>query len=160
GKDAYMILKMNSLSDEGMILKLYEASNAGVKIRLIVRGMCCLVPQQPGFSENITVISIVDRFLEHARVWIFGNDGNEKIYLSSADWMTRNIDRRLEVSFPVVDPLLVKEIKDILDLQLRDNTKARVINAANDNTYVKKRKNEMSYRAQLDTYHYLKQKNK
>ncbi|WP_134090329.1 polyphosphate kinase 1 [Olivibacter sp. XZL3] len=160
GKDAYMILKMNSLSDEGMILKLYEASNAGVKIQLIVRGMCCLVPQQPGYSENITVISIVDRFLEHARLWIFGNDGNEKVYLSSADWMTRNIDRRLEVSFPIVDPLLIKELRDIIDIQLRDNTKARVINATNDNRYVKKKKNESSYRAQLDTYNYLKQKNK
>src|SRR5690606_7031495 len=97
GGKAYMILKMNSLTDEPTIQKLYEASNSGVRIRLIVRGMCCLIPGQPGFSENITVRSIVDRFLEHARVWIFGNEGEELIYLASADLMSRNIDRRVEV---------------------------------------------------------------
>jgi len=156
GRDAYMILKMNSLSDEEVIFKLYEASNAGVKIQLIVRGMCCLVPNQPGFSENISVISIVDRFLEHARVWIFGNNGDEKVFLSSADWMTRNIDRRLEVSFPILDPTVKKEIREVINIQLRDNSKARVINANNDNRYVRKKKNEPKYQAQLDIYQYLK----
>jgi len=158
GKDASMTLKMNSLSDEGMILKLYEASNAGVNIQLIVRGMCCLVPNQPGFSENIKIISIVDRFLEHARVWIFNHGGDEKIYLSSADWMTRNIDRRMEVGFPILDQHLKEEIKAIIDIQLQDNTKARIINAANENKYVKRRKNEKEHRAQLDIYEYLKNK--
>src|SRR3546814_14421954 len=106
-----------------MIEKLYEANNAGVTIQLIVRGMCCLVPGQAGFSERITVRSIVDRYLEHARVWIFGNGGDERIYLSSADLMTRNIDRRVEVAFPIVDSRIRKEIRDIINIQLRDNTK-------------------------------------
>ncbi|QNL48451.1 polyphosphate kinase 1 [Olivibacter sp. SDN3] len=159
GAKAYMILKMNSLSDEEMILKLYEANNAGVKIQLIVRGMCCLVPGQVGYSEHIEVISIIDRYLEHARVWIFGNKGNEKVYLSSADWMTRNIDRRLEVSFPILDNSIKKEIRDIIDIQLNDNTKARVINATNDNKYVKRELGKSSRRAQHDTYYYLKNKN-
>jgi len=158
GENAYMILKMNSLSDEDVIAKLYEASNAGVTIQLIIRGMCCLVPNVKGYSENIKVISIVDRFLEHARVWIFGNNGEEKIFLSSADWMTRNIDRRVEVSFPILDSALKSEIRDIINIQLRDNSKARVIGPTNDNKYVRKRKNDDYYRAQLDTYNYLKHK--
>src|SRR3546814_13735122 len=108
-----------------MIEKLYEANNAGVTIQLIVRGMCCLVPGQAGFSERITVRSIVDRYLEHARVWIFGNGGDERIYLSSADLMTSNIDRRVEVAFPIVDSRLRKAIRDIINIQLRDNTQAR-----------------------------------
>src|SRR5690606_10029648 len=103
--------KMNSLTDEPTIQKLYEASYSGVRIRLIVRGMCCLIPGQPGFSENITVRSIVDRFLEHARVWIFGNGGEELVYLASADLMSRNIDRRVEVGFPILDPEIRKEIR-------------------------------------------------
>src|SRR5690606_38331741 len=110
GKKGYMILKMNSLSYEETIERLYEASNAGVTIQLIVRGMCCLVPGQEGFSEHITVRSIVDRYLEHARIWVFGNGGDELIYLSSADFMTRNIDRRVEVAFPIVDAGIRKEI--------------------------------------------------
>lgn len=158
GKSAYLILKMNNLSDEGLILKLYEASNAGVKIQLIIRGMCCLVPKQVGYSENITVISIVDRFLEHARVWIFGNQGDELIYLSSADWMTRNIDRRLEVAFPILDPQIRAEIRDLMNIQLRDNVKARQINVHNDNKYVRKPKHKPPYNAQLETYNYLKVK--
>src|SRR5690606_6762928 len=131
GGHAYMILKMNSLTDEPMIQKLYEANNAGVTVQLIVRGMCCLVPGQKGFSERITVRSIVDRFLEHARVWIFGNGGDEQVYLSSADLMSRNIDRRVEVAFPLLDPEVRKEVRDIIDIQLKDNTKAREINKFN-----------------------------
>lgn len=157
GLDAYMLLKMNSLSDEGVIAKLYEASNAGVVIQLIVRGMCRLVPGISGFSENIQVISIVDRFLEHARVYVFCNGGEEVMYLSSADWMTRNIDSRIEVSFPILDATIKKEIKNILGYQLRDNTKARSINAKNDNVYVK-RHSKCSYRSQYDIYDYLKEK--
>ncbi len=139
GKKAYMILKMNSLEDRGMIEKLYEASCAGVKIKLIIRGMCCLVPGVKDLSENIEVVSIIDRFLEHARVYIFGNDGKEKMYLASADWMTRNLDRRVEVVFPIYDSVVFGELKKIIDLQLADNRKARIINVAQDNQYVKKK---------------------
>ena len=159
GNKAYMILKMNSLSDEAMINKLYEANNAGVTIQLIVRGMCCLVPGQQGFSERITVRSIVDRYLEHARVWIFCNGGNELVYLSSADLMTRNIDRRVEVGFPINDVRIRKEIRDMIDIQLRDNTKAREIDQQNRNRYIGARR-KIKHRAQEDTYNYLKYKSK
>lgn len=155
GNKGYMILKMNSLSDEEVIEKLYEANNAGVTIQLIIRGMCCLVPGQAGFSERITVRSIVDRYLEHARVWIFGNGGDELIYLSSADLMTRNIDRRVEVAFPILDADIRKEIRDMIDIQLRDNTKAREINHLNNNRYIGT-KQKIRHRAQEDIYHYLK----
>ncbi|GGH04879.1 polyphosphate kinase [Parapedobacter pyrenivorans] len=157
GKKGYLILKMNSLSDEEMIEKLYEANNAGVTIQLIIRGMCCLVPGQEGFSERITVRSIVDRYLEHARVWIFGNGGDELMYLSSADLMTRNIDRRVEVAFPILDARIRKEIRDIIDIQLRDNTKAREINQLNNNRYIGA-KSKIRHRAQEDIYNYLKYK--
>lgn len=156
-KDAYMILKMNSLADEDTIKKLYDASNAGVKIKLIVRGMCRLVPKQKGFSENIEVISIIDKFLEHARIWIFGNNGKEEVYLLSADLMTRNLDHRIEVGFPIYDPLIKQEIKEMMEIQLMDNTKAREINAQNNNKY-RKTGVKVPYRTQIDTYNYLKNK--
>lgn len=158
GKVAYMILKMNSIADEEIIGKLYEASRAGVKIQLIVRGMCCIIPGIEGESENIEVISIIDKYLEHARVWIFANGGEEKIYLSSADFMTRNLDRRVEVGFPIIDPVIKKEIRDIINIQLKDNTKARVINKYNNNQYLRD-KAKVDYRAQTDIYTYLKYKN-
>jgi polyphosphate kinase len=159
GKKAYMILKMNSLADEGLINKLYQASNAGVKIKMIIRGMCCLVPGVKGFSENIEVISIVDKYLEHARVHIYCNGGDELIYLTSADFMSRNIDTRVEVGFPILDERLKKEVKDIINIQLQDNTKAREINSANSNKYHKTNAAE-SHRAQIEIYNYLKTKNK
>ncbi len=157
GKKGYIILKMNSLSDEGVIAKLYEASNAGIPVRLIIRGMCCLVPGVPGYSENIEVTSIIDKYLEHARVWIFGNNGNELIYLTSADLMTRNLDHRVEVGFPILDPNIRHEIRDIINIQLKDNTKAREINKLNNNHYVKNR-GKVSHRSQEDIYKYLKYK--
>ncbi len=157
-KPAYMILKMNSLSDEEIISHLYDASNAGVKIQLIIRGMCCLVPGVKGFSENIQAISIIDKYLEHSRVWIFANGGDEAIYLSSADFMPRNLDNRVEVGFPILDREIRKEIRDIINIQLRDNTKAREINQLNNNKYRKTRQ-KLSNRAQLDIYTYLKYKN-
>ena len=153
-----MILKMNSLADEQMIARLYQASNAGVKIQLIVRGMCCLVGGMKGYSENIEVISIVDKYLEHARVHIFCNGGKEVMYLTSADFLTRNLDHRVEVGFPVYDEHLRKEVRDIIDIQLQDNTKAREINGQNNNKYVKT-KSKIPYRAQIDIYNYLKYKN-
>ncbi|MGF7042409.1 polyphosphate kinase [Mucilaginibacter lappiensis] len=158
GKQAYMILKMNSLADESLITKLYQASNAGVKIKMIIRGMCCLIPGEKGYSENIEVISIVDKYLEHARVHIYCNDGHELLYLTSADFMTRNIDNRIEVGFPVYDEELHKEIKDIINIQLRDNTKAREINSNNTNKYHKTNSAE-AHRAQIEIYNYLKSKN-
>ncbi|RZJ79831.1 MAG: polyphosphate kinase 1, partial [Flavobacterium sp.] len=157
GKPAYMILKVNSLADEGIVEKLYDASNAGVKIRLIVRGICCLVPGVVGFSENITVISIIDKFLEHARVFIFGNNGKEEMFLSSADLMSRNFEHRVEVGFPVLDDDVRQEIKDIIDFQLQDNVKARDINQLNNNKYHKNRLGT-KVRAQVQTYNYLKNK--
>ncbi len=157
GKPAYMILKMNSVADEQLITKLYEASTAGVKIKMIVRGMCCLVPGAKGFSENIEVISIVDKYLEHSRVHIYCNGGDELIYLTSADFMTRNIDNRVEVGFPIYDPEIKKEIRDIINIQLEDNTKAREINSQNNNKYHKTGSNVPS-RAQIDIYNYLKYK--
>lgn len=155
GKKAYMILKMNSLSDEKLIAKLYEASNAGVKIQMIVRGMCCLVPGVKDYSENIRVISIVDKYLEHARVYIFGNGGNEILYLSSADLMTRNLDNRVEVGFPIYNPELKKEVRKIIDIQLQDDTKAREINSRNTNKYYRTR-SKVHVRAQIDIYNYFK----
>ena len=158
GKKAYIILKMNSLADEATIKKLYDASNAGVIIKIIVRGMCCLVPGKIGFSENIEVISIIDKFLEHARIWVFANEGKEEIYLLSADLMTRNLDHRVEVGFPIYDKELRQEIRDMIDIQLMDNTKAREVNTINGNRY-RKTKIKIPYRTQTDTYNYLKNKN-
>lgn len=153
GKPASMILKMNSLEDSKIIRKLYEANKAGVKIDLIVRGICRLVPGIKGLSDNISVISIVDRFLEHARVYIYNNNGNELIYLASADWMKRNLSRRIEVGFPINDPKLKKEIKEVIALQLKDNTKARIINQKQNNKY-KQTKSKKQIRSQYKTYEY------
>jgi len=159
GKEAYMILKMNSLADEQIIAKLYQASNAGVKIKMIIRGMCCLISGMKGYSQNIEVVSIIDKYLEHSRVHIYCNGGNELIYLTSADFMTRNIDTRVEVGFPVYDDILKKEIRDIINLQLADNTKSREINVHNTNKY-HKNDSGIPQRAQVDIYDYLKFKSK
>ncbi|MGD8779993.1 MAG: polyphosphate kinase 1 [Ignavibacteria bacterium] len=136
GKKAKITLKMNSLEDKKMIKKLYEASNAGVRIDIIIRGICCLVPGVKGQSENINVISILDRYLEHARIYIFNNDGDEKIYCASADWMKRNLSRRVEVGFPVYDENIKQDIKHIINLQLKDSRKARIIDKGNLNRYL------------------------
>lgn len=159
GLPASIIAKVNSLVDEAMIERLYKASQAGVKIKLIVRGICCLVPGVPGLSENIEAISIIDKYLEHSRVFIFHNAGKELYYLSSADWMTRNLDHRIEVAFPVHDPALQHEIKSILDLQWQDNTKTRIINKSQNNRY-KSSAGKAAVRAQVATYEYLKKLNR
>jgi polyphosphate kinase len=156
GKKASIILKLNSLVDTGLIDKLYQASVAGVKIKIIVRGICCLIPGLKGLSENIEAISIVDKFLEHSRVMVFENGGNELIFVSSGDWMARNLDLRLEVGFPIYDKDLQAELKKILELQLKDNTKARVIDFSLSNKYKVTRGN--NYRAQIDIYNYLSNK--
>ena len=135
GKEAAIFLKLNSLEDRPLIRKLYDASRSGVRIRLIVRGICCLVPGVPGLSEHIEVISIVDRYLEHARAYVFHNGGAPRVFLSSADLMERNMDRRVEVAFPVNDPALRAEVLDYLELQWRDQAKARIIDAEQRNHY-------------------------
>jgi len=157
GKSATIFLKMNNLADKQLISKLYEASNAGVKIKLIIRGICCLKPGVRGLSENIKVIGVVDRFLEHARVYIFENGGNELCFISSADWMTRNLDYRVEVTCPIYDEQVKKEMKDILDIQWRDNVKARIYSAELTNDY-KKLRDEEPLRSQYATYDNLLKK--
>ena len=158
GNRAEITMKLNGLEDERMIFKLYEASNAGVKINIICRGICCLIPGVEGMSENINVISIVDKFLEHGRVYIFHNDGDEKIYLSSADWMKRNLSRRIETAFPVYDKELQKMVKDIIGIQLQDNIKARIIDEKQVNEYQQNGSVDC-HRSQFEVYDYLKMKN-
>lgn len=155
GKTAYIILKTNSLVDTDIVRKLYQASAAGVKIKGIIRGMCSLIPGVPGLSENIQVVSIVDKFLEHARVFVFCNNRKELYYISSADWMPRNLDNRIEVAAPIYDPDIQKEIKTMLNIQLKDNVKARIINESQDNTY-KTSKNSRPVRSQMELYNYYK----
>ncbi|MEE9429681.1 MAG: polyphosphate kinase 1 [Melioribacteraceae bacterium] len=158
GKKAEIILKMNSLEDRKMINKLYEASNAGVKIKIIVRGICCLVPGVARQSENISVISIVDRFLEHSRIFIFYNGGHKKVYAGSADWMRRNLSKRIEVIFPIYNEKIKKEILDIIFIQLKDNVKARHIDRYDKNNYVKIKNQKTEIQSQVVTYNYLKDK--
>lgn len=158
GKEAYIKLKMNNITSYKMIDKLYEASRAGVKIQMIVRGICCLVPGIEGMSENIEVISIVDKFLEHPRLFIFGNNGNPKVYISSADWMTRNISFRVEVGCPIYDETIKQELIDTFEISWADNVKARVIDQAQDNHY---RPHTLpAQRSQVALYEYYQQKNK
>jgi polyphosphate kinase len=156
GKEAYIVMKMNSLVDLEIIDKLYAASNAGVRVDLIVRGICCLVPGVKGKSENIHAISIVDKFLEHARVYLFANAGRERIYMGSADMMTRNLDSRIEVCFPVISSDIKKEIRKMLDIQLSDNSKARILDAYQINEY--KPNGIPRIRSQVEFYNYLKNK--
>ena len=158
GKKAAITAKMNSLEDPEIIDWLYKASNAGVKIRLLVRGFTSLIPGVKGMSENIYITSIVDQYLEHGRIYIFENGGEEKIYFGSADWMTRNLDRRIEVIAPIYDPEIAQEFKDILSIQLNDNVKARIQDKEETNSYVKKSSNEKTVRSQLAIYEYLKEK--
>lgn len=135
GKPAFLKFKLNGITNYEMIDKLYEASAAGVKIQMIVRSSCCLIPQVEGLSENIEVISIVDKFLEHPRLYIFGNDGKPEFYISSADLMTRNLENRVEVSCPIYDPNIQKELWDTFNIGWNDNVKARIINAEQNNAY-------------------------
>ncbi|WP_088102489.1 RNA degradosome polyphosphate kinase [Halalkalibacter urbisdiaboli] len=144
-----IIAKMNSLTDKPIILKLYEASQAGVKIDLIIRGICCLRPGLEGVSENIRVRSIVDRFLEHSRIFYFHHAGHEKIFLSSADWMTRNMEKRIEILFPIYDINIKNRIKHILDISLQDNMKAREQGPDGKYHYVKREPCEQPVQSQL-----------
>ncbi|MBK9400673.1 MAG: polyphosphate kinase 1 [Bacteroidetes bacterium] len=154
GKEAWMFLKMNSLTDAEMIRKLYEASQAGVKIRMIIRGICSLIPGVTGLSQNIEVISIVDKYLEHARVFVFANDGDPRYYISSFDWMPRNIDFRSEVGVPIYDKGIQKQLLEMLEIQWQDNVKARVINVQQDNQY-RHTRSRTKIRTQEAIYNYL-----
>jgi polyphosphate kinase len=152
-KPAAITLKMNSLSDEDMIIKLYEAAKAGVQVKLIVRGIFCMFSESKKFEKPVKAISIVDEYLEHARVWVFHNKGKEKVYISSADWMLRNLEHRVEATCPIWHEELKQELKDILDIQLQDNVKARWLDNELNNEYVKTTKKKI--RSQVETYNYL-----
>jgi polyphosphate kinase len=154
GREAWIMIKINNLVDPDIIRKLYQASQVGVTIRMVVRGICSLIPGVPGLSENIEAVSIVGRYLEHSRFFIFYNGGKERYYISSADWMTRNLDTRIEVAAPIYDLNLQKELKFILETQLNDNVKARIIDAVQDNRY--KRDNNPPLVSQTAMYEYYR----
>lgn len=156
GKSAGIQLKLNSLSDYRMIDKLYEASQAGVSIQIVVRGICCLIPGVKGLSENIEVISVVDKFLEHTRLYIFNNNNDPKYFISSADIMGRNLDTRVEISCPIYDSEIQKELQETFEISWQDNVKARLILATQDNAYV--REGGPSVRSQFAIYDYYKNK--
>mgnify|MGYP000624423927 FL=1 len=156
GRKGRIVLKMNGLHDQNMINELYNASENGVEIDLIVRGICCLVPNRP-FSANIRVTRIVDMFLEHSRIWYFYNDGEEDLFLTSADWMRRNLNRRIETAFPILNAEIKQCIIDILKIQLQDNVKACLIDEHLHNNF-KRDDNPVKVRAQLAIYEYLKNK--
>lgn len=158
GKKSGIILKVNNLVDHGLIEQLYQASNAGVPIQLIVRGICALVPNVIGQSENIKVISIIDRFLEHPRVAIFEQKGQKQVFISSADWMTRNIEERVEVTCPIYCDEVKKQVIDIMNIQLSDNTKARILDSEQSNLYPLNQHDE-KVRSQMAIYQYLIMKN-
>ncbi len=155
GKEAFIFIKANNLVDTDMVRRLYLANNAGVKIKLIIRGVCSIIPGIKGQSENIEAISIVDRFLEHSRIFVFCNNNDELYYISSADWMTRNIDTRIEVSAPVFDKDLKAELRHIIDIQLKDNVKSRIIDQNQSNPY-KRQDGEKPIRSQIELYNYYK----
>ncbi|HTB06529.1 MAG TPA: polyphosphate kinase 1 [Bacteroidia bacterium] len=158
GKEAYITLKLNSLVDQEVVEKLYKASEAGVKIKLIVRGSCSVVTGVKGLSENIEAISIVDKYLEHARVLMFCNGGEEKMYISSADWMYRSFDLRNEIAVPIYDTKIRQDIKNIINIQLSDNTKARLLDGEQSNMYKFAQPGEKKVRAQDEIYNYLKKR--
>ena len=153
GKKSVIILKLNSLTSYKFVDKLYEASNSGVKIKLIIRGICCLIPNLKNLSENIEVISVVDKYLEHPRVYIFENGGDKKVYISSADLMTRNLDNRVEVACPIYQKDLKKQILDTIKISLNDNVKSRLINLNKQNEFVENKNKKI--RSQWDTYDYF-----
>jgi polyphosphate kinase len=157
GEKAGIVLKANSIEDREMIDALYEASRSGVQVTLLIRGICCLMAGEKTFSNNITAASIVGRFLEHDRIYLFHNGGNELMYISSADWMRRNLHRRIEVAFPVFDRQLKQEIKDMIGIQMMDTMKARIIDKQLKNSYRKSADNK-PVESQTEIYHYLKAK--
>ena len=153
GKKSGIILKLNSLTSYKFVDKLYEANNSGVKIKLIIRGICCLIPNLKNLSENIEIISVVDKYLEHPRVYIFENGGDKKVYISSADLMTRNLDNRVEVACPIYQKDLKKQVIDTIKISLNDNVKSRLINLNKQNEFVENKNKKI--RSQWDTYDYF-----
>ena len=153
-KHASIVLKLNSLSDKELIEKLYIAAKAGVEIKMIIRGICCMFTENKKTKNHLQAISIIDEYLEHARVLIFHNDGHQKVFISSADWMVRNIDHRIEAACPILEKQSKQEIIDIINIQLNDNIKARILNNSQDNQYVNPR-NKIKIRSQVETYNYL-----
>jgi polyphosphate kinase len=158
GKKAFIYLKLNNLTDSEIIDNLYKASQAGVKIKLIIRGMLSLIPGVKNISAKIEAIGIVDRFLEHSRFLIFCNGGNDQVYITSADLMTRNLDHRIEVTCPIFDKNIKCEIRKIFDIQWEDNVKARIFDATQSNTFVKPGKN-IRNQSQIEVYNWLKKPN-
>jgi polyphosphate kinase len=158
GKPAAITIKLNSLVDAELIEKLYEAARNGVKLNLIIRGICCVLPKQSGFTQPIEAISIIDEYLEHARVFIFHNEGNPKVYISSADWMVRNLDHRVEAACPVLDKEIINELIDIINIQLSENVKGRILDNKQKNEYVKPAEEETEVRSQLEIYDFLLKK--
>lgn len=156
GLPAYINIKLNNLVDKKLIQKLYDASQAGVKVRLIIRGICCLVPGVKGKSDNIEAISIVDRYLEHVRYFSFCNNNQPEHYLSSADWMSRNLDKRIEVTAPILDKEIQKEVADIFEIQWRDNQKARILDRTQSNKY--RREEGEQHHSQPEIYAYYQAK--
>jgi|TARA_B100001093_G_scaffold216089_1_gene207373 polyphosphate kinase len=152
GKNAFIKIKLNNITSYSMIEELYKASRSGVKIKMIVRGICCLLPNRKNLSENIQVISIIDKFLEHTRMFIFCNDGDNKTFISSADWMTRNLENRVEVTCPVLDRNISKRINGIFDIYWEDNIKSRLVNSSNNNDY--KKNNKSKLRSQEEVYNF------
>lgn len=153
-----MIIKLNSLVDNELINALYAAAEAGVKIDLIVRGICTALTQQPSFKKKMNALSIVDQYLEHARVFVFSQGQQAKVYISSADWMVRNLDHRVEVACPIFSETFSDELKDILKIQLKENIKARILDNKQRNQYVKRTDKEKTFRSQIEIYNYLKGK--
>ena len=155
GLPASIKIKLNSLTSYAMVEQLYKAADNGVKIKMIIRGICCLIPTH---HKNIKIISIIDRFLEHTRIFIFNNNKKNETYISSADWMTRNLDNRVEVTCPIHDSKIKKEINDIFNIYWSDNVKSRLINQKDANVYKSDIKKSNSLRSQLEIYNYYKSK--
>jgi len=156
GNDGHIIIKLNNIEEQGMIDKLYEANRAGVKIEMIVRGICCIIPGVQNMSENITIRRLVGRYLEHARVFWFKNNGDEELFMGSADWMKRNLKSRIEVTFPIYDPGVKQQVIDILKLQLNDNTNAVTLGKEQKNIPVAKEKSQSPCNAQEECYQMIK----
>lgn len=157
-KPASITIKLNSLVDHALIAKLYEAARAGVEVNLIIRGICCAVTDQKAFKKAMQAISIIDEYLEHARVFIFNNDGKRKVYISSADWMIRNLDHRVEAACPITDPDIQQELEDILNIQLAETVKGRILDNEQRNAYVLKQPGQQDTRSQETIYNYLQRK--
>lgn len=157
-KHAEIIIKLNSLVDHEMILKLYEAARAGVTVKLIIRGICCAFTEQKSFKHHMTAISIIDQYLEHARVFVFHNDGKQQVFISSGDWMIRNLDHRVEAACPIYDPAIQKELIDILNIQLAENVKGRILDNEQQNLYIQHGEKDTLVRSQLAIYRYLHNK--